>query len=94
MSRWLLAAPAAHEPVPYGWEGGACAQDCTFINNTVIDNFGGAIYADSSLLSIANSTFEMNRCASVGGVGGALASEFPWCSCGFETLTFNITWCA
>ena len=51
------------------------SQDCAFINNTVVDNFGGAIYADSSLLSISNSSFTLNRCASVGGVGGALASE-------------------
>lgn len=55
-----------------------CVQDCTFINNTVIDNFGGAIYADSSLLSIANSSFTLNRCVSVGGVGGGLASEQPF----------------
>jgi predicted outer membrane repeat protein len=58
------------------WWHDAHAQDCSFINNTVVDNFGGAIYADSSLLSMANSSFTLNRCASVGGVGGALASEY------------------
>lgn len=50
-------------------------QDCVFINNTSVDNFGGAVQADSSLISISDSLFSSNQCASVGGVGGGLASE-------------------
>lgn len=57
------------------------AQECTFYNNTVVDNFGGAIYADSSLIEISNSTLTSNQCASVGGVGGGLASEHPSSCC-------------
>ena len=50
-------------------------EDCTFVNNTAVDNFGGAIHVDSSSLALSRSVFVENSVSSVGGVGGGLASE-------------------
>lgn len=55
----------------------AWLQECTFVDNSAVESFGGAVHADGCSLLLRQSLFLRNRGVSSGSVGGGMASAPP-----------------
>ncbi|MDR0911351.1 MAG: hypothetical protein LBM96_01955, partial [Methanobrevibacter sp.] len=69
--------------------GSGFIVNCSFLNNTVISNSGGAVYNTGSNLSIINSTFIRNNASTSSSHGGAIYNSAGNCSVVSSTFINN-----